>query len=506
MRRSRLVLVTALTLAATAMPLGARGKHPKSPDLKKWIDGPIRYIAEKSETQAFRALTRDEDRILFTERFWAVRDPHPETMTNEFRQIFWERVREANERFLDSSSEGWHTDRGKIHILYGPPSEIQDETEYRTDDPTSMGGVIRWIYDGRVAGRTDVDPVTVVPFVRGPGGAYKVSYDPKLSSVFWNPNGMEGFGDDAIERWMDVVGMPGRSEMSVMLDLGKMQEVPPQAQLLLERVETREAYLSHEIATRVDRFGHPEFPRQWLLSLTVDISYTVEREHPAVIARIRPLDESYHGDGESSDQRVLDEASFKISENDGYRVAQARIRVPPGDYELTILVADPDTAQTGLMRRELHLGPLSERFRFSDVVLAQDLESVRYRGLASYDEPYTVGPFRVVPRFASAYRPGETIRLFYEVYEAALPLDVSYQVQGREDDGHWTDLGGTAQSTQEHGSQAWELPTSERWPLGQYRVRVEVSDATGKLISTNVPFELSTAVQSPAEEEPERSR
>jgi hypothetical protein len=275
---------------------------------------------------------------------------------------------------------------------------------------------------------------------------------------------------------------------------------------LLERVETREAYLSHEISARVDRFGHPESPGEWLLSLTVDVSYTAGRDHPAVIARIRPLEESYEGDGVGSNQRVLDEASFKIDERDGYRVAQARIRVPPGNYELTILVADPDTAQTGLMRRELRLGPLSVRFRFSDVVLAQDIESLRYRALASYDEPYTVGPFRVVPRFASDFRPGETVELFYEVYEAALPIDVSYQVQGREVDGRWVDLGAAARSTQRHRSQAWALPTSERWPLGHYRVRVEVSDATGKLISTNVPFELSPAVQSSAEEEPERPR
>jgi len=506
MGRSSLVLSGALILAATTIALGAKDKPYKAPDLKKWIDGPIRYIAEKSEMKAFGAQTRDEDRILFIERFWARRDPHPETLTNEFRQIFWERVRHANDLFLDSSREGWHTDRGKIHILYGAPSEIQEDLEFRTADPTSIGGVIRWIYEGRVAGRMDVDPITVVPFVRGAGGEYKVSYDPKLSSVFWNPNAIKPVGDDAVDRWMDVVGMPGRTEMSVMLDLGKLQEVPPQAQVLLERVETREAYLSHEISTRVDRFGHPEYPEEWLLSLTVDVSYTVGRDVPAVIARIRPLEETFEGDGTSVGQRVLDEASFKISEEEAYRLAQARIRVPSGDYELTILVADPDTAQTGLMRRELHLGPLSERFRFSDVVLARDLDSLRYRGLTSYDEPYTVGPFRVVPRFESDYFPGDTIQLFYEIYKAALPVDVSYQVQGLEENGKWVDLGRAATSTQEHHSQAWALPTSERWPLGEYRIRVEVSDADGKLISTNVPFELIAAAQPLPDDESERSK
>lgn len=506
MRRSNLGLLAGLTVLAMLIPADARKKTPKAPELKQWIDGPIRYLTEKHETKTFRSLETDGDRFLFIERFWARRDPHPETITNEYRQIFWERVREANELFIDSAGDGWHTDRGKIHILYGPPTEIQDDVNFRTDDPTSTGGIIRWIYESRAGGRMDVDPITVVPFVRGRGGAYKVSYDPKLASVFFNPRAMQAEGTDPVERWMEVVGMPGRSEMSVMLDLGKLQEVPPQAQLLLERVETREAFLTHDVSARVDRFGHPEHRGEWLVSLTVDVSYTMDRDQPAIIARFRPLDDLRPGDGASDSQRVLDESLFKINEKDGYRLAQARILLPPGEYELTILVADPDTAKTGLLRRELRLGPLSDRFRFSDIVLAQDLESLRYRALTSYDEPYTIGPFRVVPRFSSAYRPGDTVQLFYEVYEAALPLAVSYQVQGREDDGRWVDLGDAAETAQEHRSQAWALPTNEHWPLGQYRVHVEVSDADGKLISTNVPFELTAGIQSAGEDALERDK
>ena len=92
-------------------------KKPKAPNLKEWIRGPVRYLSKKIEAEEYKLLQTDADRILFIERFWARRDPHPETMTNEARQIFWERVRETNELFVDSAREGWITDRGKIHIL-----------------------------------------------------------------------------------------------------------------------------------------------------------------------------------------------------------------------------------------------------------------------------------------------------------------------------------------------------------------------------------------------------
>ncbi|MHC5024967.1 MAG: GWxTD domain-containing protein, partial [Planctomycetota bacterium] len=94
--------------------------------MKQWIDGPIRYIAEAAEMKVFKKLKSETDRALFIERFWARRDPSPETLANEYRQIFWERVREANDLFLDSHKPGVMTDRGKIYVLYGPPSKIED--------------------------------------------------------------------------------------------------------------------------------------------------------------------------------------------------------------------------------------------------------------------------------------------------------------------------------------------------------------------------------------------
>ena len=74
-----------------------------------------------------------------------------------------------------------------------------------------------------------------------------------------------------------------------------------------------------------------------------------------------------------------------------------------------------------------------------------------------------------------------------------MPLRVSYQLEGLEDSGDWTRIGRPAIAEQHSTAQGWELPTSDRWPLGTYRIRVEVEDSEGQLIQTMIPFELGSA-------------
>ena len=54
--------------------------------------------------------------------------------------------------------------------------------------------------------------------------------------------------------------------------------------------------------------------------------------------------------------------------------------------------------------------------QLSDVFLAETVAPLEFVSLASYDEPYLIGPFHVVPRVNSIYRQGDSVSLFYEVY------------------------------------------------------------------------------------------
>lgn len=477
-RRSRLVPASSLLVAIAAAAIPAMGEQ----SLKPWIEGPVRYIARKEEARDFRKLATEEDRAYFIERFWARRDPTPETITNERRQMFWERVKQANDQFLDSTKPGWKTDRGKIFILYGPPSETFEDVNLRTrSGPNAGTGLIRWIYDGRPGGRKDLAPTVVVPFVRDNSGEYRLSYDPKLASIFFDPLAIRERRDDELERFYDLFGR-SRSQLSIMLDLGRMQEVPPHEQVLLERVETIEAYRTVPVVTQLDPFAHPGRDGA-TMSITIDLSESSGGHKPAIIARFVPLDAT-------KQTRILGEDSFLVDGAADRLRAQGRITLDPGRYAFTVLVADPVAVRTGLHRSTVDVPGQVPRMRFSALVWADVLESLPYRSLVSYDEPFIVGPFRVVPRLDAIFHPGESVKLFYEVYGAELPLSIRYQLEGRDTDGSWIELGRPLSIEQNAISVGWEQPTGPDWPVGEYRVLIEVRDVEERMISTTQPFIL----------------
>jgi GWxTD domain-containing protein len=83
------------------------------------------YIISDAERNAFAQLNTDAERELFVEQFWLRRDPTPGTFENEFRDEHYRRMAYANDHFSTRpGNAGWQTDRGRIYITFGPPSEI----------------------------------------------------------------------------------------------------------------------------------------------------------------------------------------------------------------------------------------------------------------------------------------------------------------------------------------------------------------------------------------------
>ena len=101
----------------------------------------VRYIITQQEKKVFLELPHSE-RKEFREEFWKKRDPTPETEENEFKTTYFNRIEKADELFIGEGRQGWATDRGRIYILFGPP------TQRMTSFPSSLSNAYReiWYY------------------------------------------------------------------------------------------------------------------------------------------------------------------------------------------------------------------------------------------------------------------------------------------------------------------------------------------------------------------------
>jgi GWxTD domain-containing protein len=92
------------------------------PPNESWAEGPVRALLTTQERRDWAALSDPLTRSEFVTKFWATRDPKPETPDNEFRQEFEKRVAFADKYFAQDEVRGSLTDRGMVFLLLGPPT------------------------------------------------------------------------------------------------------------------------------------------------------------------------------------------------------------------------------------------------------------------------------------------------------------------------------------------------------------------------------------------------
>lgn len=80
-------------------------------------------------------------KIQFLNRWWDSMDPNPETEVNEAKEVIEQRLAYADQNFTSSQRLGRDTDRGRIYMLFGAPTE-------RIDRPVeaTLGPYVIWNY------------------------------------------------------------------------------------------------------------------------------------------------------------------------------------------------------------------------------------------------------------------------------------------------------------------------------------------------------------------------
>jgi GWxTD domain-containing protein len=82
----------------------------------------VRYIISSQERHAFLELP-DPEKPRFIEDFWKRRNPDPTSGENAFKIEYFKRLEHATKIFPGEGIPGWMTDRGRIWILFGPPTD-----------------------------------------------------------------------------------------------------------------------------------------------------------------------------------------------------------------------------------------------------------------------------------------------------------------------------------------------------------------------------------------------
>ncbi len=117
--------------------------HPASlPSLDEVVET-LKYIMSSAQWNELKNQPKKEQEKII-DAFWKERDPIPNTEENELEEEYYQRITFSNQYFSNwqEEMEGWQTDRGRIYILYGKPSIVENPVE--TADQLSYYEI--WIY------------------------------------------------------------------------------------------------------------------------------------------------------------------------------------------------------------------------------------------------------------------------------------------------------------------------------------------------------------------------
>jgi GWxTD domain-containing protein len=112
------------------LPAATKAKAALPAKYSVWLNEEVPYIISNAERSAFLELKTDADRDAFIQNFWEIRNPDPNSPTNQFRDEYYRRLAYANDQFgSPGRHDGWRTARGMVYITLGPPQQL---TPYRS--------------------------------------------------------------------------------------------------------------------------------------------------------------------------------------------------------------------------------------------------------------------------------------------------------------------------------------------------------------------------------------
>ncbi|MGH9869475.1 MAG: GWxTD domain-containing protein [Candidatus Polarisedimenticolia bacterium] len=493
-----------MAFCATTASAAVRPSGEKEISTSRWREGPVRYIITAEEDREFSELREDEARRRFIDRFWARRDTEPDTLVNEFRRRFWERVTDANTLFSESSKPGWKTDMGRYYILLGPPDDRDTSQELGSmAGRINLRGSIIWRYSH--APNASVGTGLQIVFVRDASGEWRSTTDEAEIEQALSSTMPTGPIPDLAALGFPIPGVPAQmARRQFELDLGLLQEVPTEEELLTALVTAEDFYGAIPVMARYDFFAAARGSTLTALTLSIhpDPLDPERRRIPPsylIVGRVDPAEEERPAGTWPHFLREIDFSPSAHNTHPGWNgpyLYQAVDELPPGRYKASFAVFDHASRKTGSFSDVVEVPSLSRaELSLSSLCLSETIEPASPE--PGKPAPYVIGNLRVTPRLIPMYRNGETFAVYYHVYSALTDpvtssprLSIEYQFfvnQG----GSYLQIGRPILfESVANSAQGWSFPLRD-WPAADFLLRVKVTDTlSGQSASRDVTFKV----------------
>ncbi|MBZ5494410.1 MAG: GWxTD domain-containing protein [Acidobacteriia bacterium] len=488
---------------------------------KKWLDEDVRWIITDEELSAFKKLSNNAERDTFIEGFWQRRDPTPDTAENEYKEEHYRRIAYANEHYA-AGMPGWRTDRGRIYIMYGPPTSI---------DSHPMGGPYqRSPEEG--GGQTETFPFEVwryrylegigqeieIEFVDDCGcGAYEMTLDrSKKDALLHVPNAglttLEEMGQankaDRFRGGLENIGEGpfNRNNQSKQFDrmetFAKLNRAPD-----VKFKDLQNELVTHKFRTNLLPFDvQVDFVK--LTSDTVLVPITlqvplkgltfankdgVQRAVVNVYGQLTKLSGQIVQTFEETLHRDIP-AELLEKEINNVSLYWKALPMRPGLYRLDVVMKDVNGDKTGIFSRSYTVPDFGdEKLTSSTLILADQMEPVPAREVGTGN--FVIGTNKVRPKVSSSdgkpasFTKKEKVNFWLQVYNLGVDqktnkpsATVEYQVVNTATNQHVLDF---TESTAQMGNVGEQVTLGKSLQLSQldpgiYQVTIKVNDQISK--------------------------
>jgi GWxTD domain-containing protein len=488
---------------------------------KKWLDEDVRWIITDEELSAFKKLTTNAERDIFIEGFWQRRDPTPDTAENEYKEEHYRRIAYANEHFA-AGMPGWRTDRGRMYIMYGPPTSI---------DAHPMGGPYqRPSEEG--GGQTSTFPFEVwryrylegigqeieIEFVDDCGcGAYEMTLDrSKKDALLHVPNAglttMEEMGmankADRFRGGLESLGEGpfNRNNQTKQFDrmetFAKLNRAPDIKFRDLQNEIVSHRFIRNPLPFDVqvdfvkltsDTVLVPITLQVPLKGLTFANKDGVQRAVVNVYGQLTKLSGQIVQTFEETLHRDIP-AELLEKEINNVSLYWKALPMRPGLYRLDVVIKDVNGDKTGIFSKSYTVPDYGdEKLSSSTLILADRMEPVPSREVGTGS--FVIGTNKVIPKVQPSdgkppsFKQKDKINFWMQVYNLGLDqktnkpsATVEYQVVNTVTNQHVLDF---TETTAQMGNIGEQVTLGKSLPLGQldpgvYQVTIKVNDQISK--------------------------